>query len=45
MLWVYDLLGSVNYSFNYLLGALTSGLLWPWLYVVLRDVRRRARVA
>ncbi len=45
MLWIYRLLGSVDYSFSYLFGALTTGLLWPWVYIVLRDVRRRARVA
>lgn len=45
MLWVYNLLGSVKYSFSYLLGAVTTGVLWPWVYIVLRDVRRRARVA
>lgn len=45
MLWIYNLLGSVSYSFSYLFGAVTTGILWPWVYVVLRDVRRRARVA
>ncbi len=45
MLWIYNLLGSVKYSFSYLLGAVTTGVLWPWVYIVLRDVRRRARVA
>jgi len=45
MLWIYNLLGSVEYGANYLMGALTTGLLWPWVFVVLRDVRRRARVA
>ncbi|MGE0860826.1 MAG: rod shape-determining protein MreD [Gammaproteobacteria bacterium] len=45
MLWIYRLLGSVDYGFSYLFGALTTGLLWPWVYIVLRDVRRRARVA
>lgn len=45
MLWVYDFLGTVDYGTSYLLGALTTALLWPWIYVVLRDIRRRARVA
>ena len=44
MLWIYKLLGSVNYSFNYLFGAISTAVLWPWVYIVLRDVRRRARV-
>ena len=44
MLWVYKLLGSVSYSFSYLFGAISTAVLWPWVYIVLRDVRRRARV-
>ncbi|MGE0482947.1 MAG: rod shape-determining protein MreD [Gammaproteobacteria bacterium] len=45
MWWVYDLLGSVKYGPSYLLGAVTTAILWPWIYIVLRDIRRRARVA
>ena len=44
MLQVYNLLGSVEYQYSYLLGTLTSALLWPWIFYVLRDVRRRARL-
>lgn len=42
MLLVYNLLGSKPYSSLYLLGAVTSALLWPWAYIVLRDVRRKS---
>lgn len=45
MLWIYNMLGSVRYGVSYLAGAITTGLLWPWVFVILRDVRRRARVA
>lgn len=46
VMWqIYDLLGSVRYGPGYLLGAVTTILIWPWVYVILRDVRRRARVA
>jgi len=45
MLWIYNMLGSVDYGFSYLAGAVSTGLLWPWVFVILRDVRRRARVA
>lgn len=45
MWWVYELLGSVRYAPSYLFGAVTTAILWPWAYVVLRDIRRRARVA
>lgn len=42
MLLVYNLLGSKPYGAFYLLGAVTSALLWPWAYIVLRDVRRKS---
>lgn len=45
MLWVYNLLGSVDYSYRYLFGAISTGVLWPWVFIILRDIRRRARVA
>lgn len=45
MLWVYNMLGSVDYGYSELFGAITSGVLWPWMFIVLRDIRRRARVA
>ncbi|MBI2801718.1 MAG: rod shape-determining protein MreD [Gammaproteobacteria bacterium] len=46
MLVVYNLLGSRHYAISYLLGACTSALLWPWIFIVLRDLRRRTvRVA
>jgi rod shape-determining protein MreD len=41
MLLIYNFLGSLHYDADYLLGALTSALLWPWAFVILRDVRRR----
>lgn len=44
MLWIYNMLGSVRYGITYVFAAVTSALLWPWVFVVLRDVRRRARV-
>jgi rod shape-determining protein MreD len=40
MLVIYKFLGSRTYSTSYLLGACTSGLLWPWIFIVLRDLRR-----
>ena len=44
MLWIYNVLGSVRYGSNYLLATLTTALLWPWVFIILRDVRRRAKV-
>ena len=45
MLWIYSVLGTAEYGPSYLLGTVTTALLWPWVFVVLRDVRRRAQVA
>jgi rod shape-determining protein MreD len=39
---IYNLLGSRHYGLDYLLGAITSACIWPWVYVVLRDFRRKA---
>jgi rod shape-determining protein MreD len=36
---IYHLLGSVKYSSSYLLGAITTAIVWPWTYIILRDVR------
>jgi rod shape-determining protein MreD len=42
MLVIYNTLGSRQYPTTFLLGACTSALLWPWLFVILRDLRRQA---
>lgn len=44
MLLIYNFLGSKPYGLHYLLGAITSALLWPWAFVVLRDVRRKSTI-
>lgn len=43
MVTLYNALGSRAYPLWYLGGALTSALIWPWLFVVLRDLRRKAQ--
>ena len=42
MLLVYNVLGSRHYAMSYLLGTCSSALLWPWLFIVLRDLRRHS---
>ncbi len=44
MLFIYNVLGSMRYGYEYLLAAVTSALLWPWLFIVLRDFRRKTGV-
>lgn len=45
MLLVYNFIGSMQYGYQYLLAAITSALIWPWIFIVLRDYRRKTRVA
>ena len=45
MLLIYNVFGSMHYGFKYLLTAITSALLWPWIFIVLRDFRRKTLVA
>ena len=42
--WVYGIIGRPPHSWYFLTPVITSMLLWPWLFVILRDIRRRARI-
>ena len=39
--WIENLSGLSDWSFWYLLPALTGACLWPWVFLLLRSVRRR----
>lgn len=43
-LWVRGVMGQSPESWGYWLPSLASMLLWPWVFLVLRDVRRRFQV-
>ena len=43
-LWVKGATGAAPDRWTYWLTALTSALLWPWIFLLLRDLRRRYRV-
>ncbi len=45
VLWIKGVIDERPGTLLYWLPALTSALLWPWLFLVLRDVRRRFRVS
>lgn len=45
MLWLRGLVGSSPPDARMLLAVPTSMLLWPWLFIVLRDIRRRLQVS
>ena len=40
-LWVTGIMGRAPDSWLYFMPSLTSALLWPWLYIILRDLRRK----
>ena len=45
VVWVKGIIGQAPDNWVYWAPSITSALLWPWIYVVLRDVRRKFRVA
>jgi rod shape-determining protein MreD len=45
VVWVNGVNGRPPQSWAFLTPVMTSMLLWPWLFVILRDVRRRARIS
>lgn len=40
-LWVTGIMGRAPDTWLYFMPSLTSALLWPWLYIILRDLRRK----
>ena len=45
MLLVTFLSCKIVYTLDYWLPAITSMLIWPWLFIVMRDIRRKYNVA
>ncbi len=43
--WMQVMTGTTGDSLWFLLPALTSALIWPWIFVVLRGLRRTFRIA
>jgi rod shape-determining protein MreD len=41
VLWIKTLAGTAPGTWNFLTPGIVSMLLWPWLFVILRDLRRR----
>lgn len=40
-LWIRGMMGAPPQNWTYWMPAFTSMLLWPWLFIVLRDIRRK----
>lgn len=45
LLWIRGIIGESPDLWLYLLPALSSTFLWPWVFLIMRDVRRRYRVS
>lgn len=43
-LWIHGMMGVPLQHWTFWMPAFTSMLLWPWLFVILRDVRRKYHV-
>lgn len=43
-LWIKGAIGKVPDSWTYWLPSITSTLIWPWAFLLMRDIRRRFRV-
>lgn len=44
-LWVMGVTGHPPHSWTYWTAALTGTLLWPWIYIIMRTVRRHYKVS
>lgn len=44
LLWIYDMTGTVEFTWAYWSPVLLGALLWPWIFIMLRDLRRRHQV-
>ncbi|MDM8566071.1 rod shape-determining protein MreD [Candidatus Halobeggiatoa sp. HSG11] len=42
--WIYSIFTEFQISWSVIFSAITSMILWPWLFVILRDMRRTYRV-
>jgi rod shape-determining protein MreD len=45
VLWIKHLAGTSPSSWSYLTPSIVSMLIWPWLFVILRDIRRHGNVS
>jgi rod shape-determining protein MreD len=44
LLLIYDMTGTIEFSWQYWTPVLLGALLWPWVFIILRDLRRRHHV-
>ena len=44
VLWIKGMMGIASQTWTFWMPAVTSMFLWPWLFIILRDIRRKYRV-
>ena len=44
VLWIKEMTGTPPQTWTFWMPAITSMVLWPWLFIILRDVRRKFNV-
>ena len=42
VLWVYGIVGNTPETALYFMPSLVGAVLWPWIYIILRDLRRKS---
>ncbi|MEK7990013.1 MAG: rod shape-determining protein MreD [Thiotrichaceae bacterium] len=43
-IWIRGMLGHPPYGFSFIYPAITSTLFWPWIFILLRDMKRAYQV-
>lgn len=45
VLWIRGAIGQAPETFSYWTPSIVGALLWPWLFIILRDLRRRSDIS
>lgn len=45
LLWIYDMTGTIDLNWHYWWPVILGALLWPWIFIILRDIRRRYHIS
>ena len=45
ILWILGIIGATPDSWTYWLPSISSAIIWPWMFIVMRGARRHFRVA
>lgn len=45
LIWIKSLVDQPTVKWSYLTSGIVSMVIWPWLFIILRDIRRRVRVS